>query len=440
MSHPIAAPRPWRIWLLGAALAVALFGLAAQQAQPGQGLGALPLYDFVEYWAAGRLLAGGENPYDPVRMDELERQAGRTEEAILMWSPPWALALVAPLGLLDVRTAHQLWLLFHLVVLLGCADVLWRHFGGPDNLRWLSWLVALTFIPTGMALLAGQISPLLLLGAAGFLVCARRRWDVLAGAFTVLLAIKPHLTYLFWIALLPWAVVSRRWLLLLGGAGTGVALTAVAVALDPGVLGHYWHTFTQSPPAQYRSPTLGTLLRLIAGEGHFRWQFVAMVPGGVWLAWRGWRRRRDWDWDEQLPLLLLVSMLTAAYGAWPFDLVLLLVPVLRTAVLLRGSPRLRIVAGAVFVAITALALGLVAREAEYLWFIWMTPALLVSCAALGAAARSTVAASLELADADWGENGKLQTCRHSEGDTSASIKARSGTSASPCASAPPRSR
>ena len=54
------------------------------------------------------------------------------------------------------------------------------------------------FLPTLFALQSGQIGPLLLLGAVLFLECERRGWPVLAGAATVLLAIKPHLAYLLW--------------------------------------------------------------------------------------------------------------------------------------------------------------------------------------------------------------------------------------------------
>src|SRR5262249_41648918 len=150
------------------ALAAALLVLILQVRSGG--LLALPLHDFVEYWAAGRLLLEGENPYDPERIRDMERQAGRSDEGILMWNPPWALPLVLPFALLDVRTGHLVWLLVNLVVVAGCADLLWRHFGGSAARRVVALLVACTFLPTYFALIAGQISPWLLLGAAGFLV------------------------------------------------------------------------------------------------------------------------------------------------------------------------------------------------------------------------------------------------------------------------------
>jgi hypothetical protein len=186
------------------------------------------------------------------------------------------------------------------------------------------------------------------------------------------------------VALLLWCLRTRRWRVLAGGALAGVAATGVALAFNPAVLGQYWHTFTHRPPAQYRSPTLGTLLRLALGEGGFHWQFAALVPGLAWFAFSWRRQRQDWAWDEQLPLLLLVSVLTAAYGAWPFDLVLLLPPVLQVAAVLAraGGTAPRALAVGAYLGINGLGLALLAREVEYLGFIWMTPALLAAYLAL----------------------------------------------------------
>lgn len=362
-----------RIWLLAITLAVVLLIFFMQRRGPA----GLPLYDFVEYWAAGRLNLHGENPYDPQRIQQLERDAGRRSDGILMWNPPWTLPLVMPLGLLDCRRAHLLWLVLNFAILLWCADALWRLYGGDGARRGLAWLLAFTFLPTLLALTAGQIAPLVLLGAVLFLVALQQGRDGLAGAALVLLAIKPHLSYLFWIALLLWCVSQRRWAVLGGGLLAGAAALGLALACNPDLMGQYGHTFLHRPPAQYRSPTLGTVLRLGLGEGHFGLQFVPLLPGLVWLAPYWLRHRKRWDWNEHLPLLLLVSMLTAAYGAWPFDLVLLLVPVMQVAALVRpGSPDLP--ALLIYLAINGVAALQLAFAVEYLAFLWMTPALLLA--------------------------------------------------------------
>jgi hypothetical protein len=369
-----------RLLLLLAALVVAVAALALATSRLGLSLTALPLRDFVEYWAAGQLLAAGEDPYDPGRIEELEKAAGRSETPILMWNPPWVLPLVLPLGWLPVRAAHLAWLALQIAALLVSAGLLWRHYGGDPEKPLLAPLLALTFVPALSALIVGQIAPLLVLGGAVFLPLVRRHRDAAAGAATTLLAIKPHLAYLFWVALLVWAVAARRWRLLAGGAGTGLLLVGLAMAFRPTVLADYWQTFRQTP-AEYASPTLGFLLRLALDSPWFGWQFAPLVPGLAWLAWYGWRHRRDWDWSEQLPPLLLVSALTAAYGAWLFDLVILLVPILALAARLSraASPALGLVAVGAYAVIggAALALLLVPGEVQYLHYIWITPAVLV---------------------------------------------------------------
>jgi hypothetical protein len=54
--------------------------------------------DYVEYWAAGRLNLNGSNPYAADQLLPLERAAGRKTEVLLMWNPPWTLALAMPLS------------------------------------------------------------------------------------------------------------------------------------------------------------------------------------------------------------------------------------------------------------------------------------------------------------------------------------------------------
>src|SRR5437763_628311 len=77
--------------------------------------------------------------------------------------------------------------------------------------RLLALALACTFVPVYVAIIAGRISPLLLLGAVLFLTFVRRGNDLCAGAACALLAVKPHLAYLFWIAVLLWSIRERRW-------------------------------------------------------------------------------------------------------------------------------------------------------------------------------------------------------------------------------------
>jgi len=333
-----------------------------------------PPDDFIEYWAAARLTLSGENAYDAAKLLPLQQAAGRdTDEAIMMWNPPWSLAVVLPLGLLPAREAQLLWLLVNLAAIGFCGDRLWLRLGGRPESRWIGWAAALGFLPTLFALQSGQIGPLLLLGGVLFLECERRGWPILAGAATLLLAVKPHLAYLVWLAILCQAVAGSRGAvrMILGGVAAGLFATLFALAFNPALPAQYADAMANRPPAQWVSPTLGTVLRLAFGHDLFRLQFLPMIAGFVWFAFHLRNHRAAWNWVDQLPLLLLVSFVTAPYGAWPFDMVLLLPAAIRLLTLRKPA----VLAALVAINLACLAMNLL--ETGSFPFIWVSPALLV---------------------------------------------------------------
>ena len=334
-----------------------------------------PPDDFIEYWAAAKLTLAGQNPYDASLLLPLQQANGRqTDEAVMMWNPPWSLAVVLPLGLIPAREAQLLWLAVNFAAILFCGDRLWLLSGGARDRRWVGMAIVLAALPTLFALQAGQIGPLLLLGAVLFLECERRGYQFAAGAATVLLAVKPHLAYLVWIAILCDAISRGRWRIILGGAVTGLVCAALPLAFNP----HVWHQYADAlanrPPSQWVSPTLGTLLRLAMGEELFRLQFAPVIVGLAWFAWH-WKRTKTWDWRAQLPLLLLVSFVTAPYGAWPFDMVLLLPATVWLVSHAELAVRKPVLAGLVAVNLGCLALNVL--KISSFWFLWVSPAVLV---------------------------------------------------------------
>jgi len=338
-----------------------------------------PPDDFIEYWAAAKLTLDGCNPYDAEQLLPLQQAGGRdTDQAVMMWNPPWTLAAVLPLGLFPAREAQLLWLAVNMVAVGFCGDRLWLLLGGRPDRRWLGWAIAFAALPTAFALQAGQIGPLLLLGAVLFLECERRGWQYAAGAATVLLAIKPHLAYLVWVAILFDAFARGRWRVLVGGAAVGLVCSVFPLAFAPEVWHQYLDAMKNRPPEEWVSPTIGTMLRLQFGEDRFGLQFIPVLAGLAWFAWHWRTRRGEWEWREQLPLLLLVSFVTAPYGAWPFDMVLLL-PAATALVVAWDAQRpaaLRwVVAGLVAVNLGCLALNL--AKASSLEFRWVAPAVLL---------------------------------------------------------------
>jgi hypothetical protein len=202
------------------------------------------------------------------------------------------------------------------------------------------------------------------------------------------MAIKPHLVYLFWIAVAVWAIrrpVPMRWKVIAGGIVAGLIATAIPMACNPDVLGQYWEAMTHRTPEQWKSPTIGSYLRVwYAGEegrDYFKLQYLPAFIGFVWLALESWRtRHREWNWREQMPMILLVSFVTASYGAWPFDLVILLPAVVVVAGELSRSGDRRTIGLALlaYIAINgaALAMNLAGMTSDN--FIWMAPAILLA--------------------------------------------------------------
>jgi hypothetical protein len=383
------ATNPLLLWVGLPVLAVLLVYLGNRLVGDPTVLG---LADYIAYWSAGYVAVHGGHAYDVDELARVQYDTGWrrddtqvTEQGLpwpnIMYYPPWTLTLVMPFGLVPYGLSRLLWLVFHLLLCVLCADLLWRHYGGPARYRWVAWVVCFSFLPTLIVLKIGQIAPVILLGAVGFLVCARRRQDWLAGAAATLLVIKPHLTYLFAPALLLWAIERRRWSVLTAAVVTGVVCIAIPLALDPHLFQGYLATSTQHLPRQNKCPTISTVLRLLVDEKAFWLSFVPTALGLVWFLAYYWpRHRRAWDWGDQLPILLFVSFLTTSYGAWSFDLVVLLVPLMQMAVWLWHNPERQTVVAALsaYAAMNALALAINLLGVDYMWFIWMVPALLVA--------------------------------------------------------------
>ena len=360
-----------------ALLVLVLSALVWQAPLVSQRLSALGLGDYIAYWSAGRVLADGGNPYSPKALLAVQHAQGWEDDwPNIMYYPPWALALVLPFGLLPFWVSRLVWLVTGLGTIIWCANRAWIYFGGQEQKRIVAWLIALTFVPTLMVLRIGQIAPWLLLGTIGFLEAERRRADWLAGIAITLTTIKPHLMFLFGLAVLVWCIAAGRWKILAGSIVTAGLATALASWRDPNVLVHYQQFAVNNPPFGNVTPTIGGMLRVILGERRIWLQFVPTAIALIWFPFYWRHERQNWRWEEQGALLILISFVATAYGAWPFDLVVLLIPVIQAAVCVSRYGSTAMAAAVVaYVLIDGTALLLNVAGAKYPAFIWMTPAI-----------------------------------------------------------------
>jgi Glycosyltransferase family 87 len=336
-----------------------------------------PPDDYVEYWAAGRLNLDGNNPYSKATLWPLQVDAGRkldtVDDAVMMWNPPWTLSFVMPLGALPARVGQLVWLLVHLGAMAAASLLVWNTYAGPRNRAVLAIGLSLVFVPTLFALNTGQISLFLLLGLAGYAWCLKHGYQFFAGLCCVLVAIKPHLLYLLWLAIALDAILQNRWKVIAGGLVGAVISIAIPMLFNPQVWHHYAEAYRVHPPAEHVSLTLGIPLRLLFGQEKFWLQFLPMLPVIPWFVWYRWNRRATWNTVEELPLLTLLSFLTTPYGAWHFDLVVLLLPMLQVATQLLNTAR----AKTALITFIAIELGMVALALSG-WpsfvFAWVAPA------------------------------------------------------------------
>lgn len=339
------------------------------------GFGSIGSLDFIEYWSAGRLAMDGGNPYDPVSMLAVQRAVEWPYGSPnLMWNPPWTLALAMPLALLPFRVATFIWLLLGVILVLASGFFLWRYFVPQSRRYWIGLLLAACFLPGWSVLYLGQVSLWVLAGIVGFLWASRTERDLVAGAALAPLMIKPHLTYLFSLAVLWWVWREQRWGVLIGWLVGLLGASGIVLAVDRNVFGEYLATAT-SPPLYWATPTLGTWLRVLFGIER-RWlQFIPSLLGIAGLVVCAWRRRSPWRWELLAPRLLLASVVTSSYG-WSHDQVVLLPVVVALVAELRAHHRLRRIGVLLLVVVAQLGLAAMSRwHVPDAFAIWHAPVL-----------------------------------------------------------------
>ena len=289
----------------------------------------LPMHDFVTYWAAGRLFLSGGNPYSISATYAMEQSMGWIySRQLVMLNPPWMLPIVAPLALLPFEFAHHLWFAICLLLEVVCSLALWRYFGGEKGHQWMALLLLATYLPAGAAEHYGQITPLILAGITLFLFALRWHRYVLAGACLAVLGLKPHLLYLVLLAILLWSVRERKWSIPIAAYLLALGGSLAAIAFNHTVLGYFRGTVQAAVDTDCG---VGGGLRGIFGVQHVWLQFLPSMVGVVWFAFYWKRHRNAWVWEKHLPLLLLVSIGSAAYF-WVHDFVIAIPALIALAV------------------------------------------------------------------------------------------------------------
>jgi hypothetical protein len=339
--------------------------------------------DFFPYWAAGKLNLAGENPYDQQNKEKLQiavsGHGSTTYPISIMLNPPWAVTMVMPFGEISYPLSRLTWLIVSIGCIVYSAQLYWRLYNGPTQQRWIAWIVVLLFAPMISVLEVGQSSTLILLGISLFLYfTVFRQNDWVAGASLVLVAIKPQVIYLFLIAVLFWVFHNHRWKILISAIITALLLTLIAMVFNPLIIQQYLSMVQTGYLSELATPTLGAYIRFFwLGTDKFWLQFIAPFFGGLWFLWLWCKHRKSWSWLDELPILLLVSQVSAPY-TYTYDQIILLPAIIQATIWVvhdwkRWTTLIFVV---IFLIINVLDLVLHMRLSDF-WFIWMAPSLLV---------------------------------------------------------------
>ena len=302
-------------WLRLAALGIApvflLLGLAAAvQAFRG---GFSP--DFLSYWAAGRMAAGGDaaSAYDIARHHAIEAAAVPRAGQLPFAYPPTFLLLLLPFGLLPFGIAFAAWVAITLMLYLIAA---WR------------------LIDLRLAIAQAAAAANLVIGQNGFLTAAIfirgtaliERRPLLAGAILGLLSVKPQLALLLPVAL----IAGREWRALLGAVLSSVTLLGLAFVLFGGgafdgfraMAGQsaQWLSGSRWPWGELASPF--ALLRFfgIAAAPALAGHAAIALAASAATAW-AWARKAE----QRVPVLAAATLLVPPY-LFTYDGLLLTVP------------------------------------------------------------------------------------------------------------------
>jgi hypothetical protein len=282
--------------------------------------------DFHCFWAAGRLVAEGVDPYDPVRYQTMVAGGGPITQQTLVACgarfpfPPWTVLLLAPFGAMPLPLASTLWIAVFLAATgLGLAWS-WSLANGGRRLLTIFLVLLLSSEPFLLALQNGQFASLSLALFSGGLVLMRQHRDLRAGAALAALAIKPQLVLVSLPAILVRSWVRGRRRVIVGCVVAAAVAASISILLLPG---------SMSVMAGYATRSVGVTVPLAS-----LWDLAAslglpllapMVIVALLIFLVALVRGRAVD-DATFAGIAVALSLAATPYAWSYDYVLLALP------------------------------------------------------------------------------------------------------------------
>jgi hypothetical protein len=293
--------------------------------------------DFIQFWTAAKLLCAGESPYDVAGQARVQSEYGfdrATDGAgrydfMPYYYPPWLGVLCVSLLPLGYATARLTWFVVLFESLLLSGYLLRGLAAGLP--RWGTTLLTPLFAFSLLALLVGQVAPLMLFLMVAAWLLMEHGWDRSAGWILAGLMTKPHLGLAVVAAVLLWSIKQRRWRTVQGFLGGLAVLGAVSTCLAPDWPLQMLEAPTRIPLVTVERPWLSvTWYSLWQNVGLSGWMLRGAYALGVVLA-AGLLissiRRRACPLSDVFGLGVLAAFFLTPY-ARAYDLTVLIVPLI----------------------------------------------------------------------------------------------------------------
>jgi hypothetical protein len=280
--------------------------------------------DFFSYWGAFQATKLGLNPYDSASLKYVQTFTDFRREGLHRYpNPPWMLLLMAPILILPLTLSASIWM--YLSIFLTClsAVFVWKTQKAQPHTLVPCVAASLYFYPLWETLYWAQVGALVVLGVAGFVWAVRSRRDCWAGAFLVLVSVKPHPHYLFLLAVAGWVFLERRYRVVWSFIGGLTILCVMVWIWSPNIFRDWIESSASSWELvmKIRSNNLAGFVRGLmvdfTGQAPV-WPlwFVPAVTAAALVSWLAIQKKLEWGSD--LAPILCCSVFTSPYG-WMHD-------------------------------------------------------------------------------------------------------------------------
>ena len=286
--------------------------------------------DFVQYWSAYQLLIIGVDPYDPQQTLAVQCGVGlHCQYPRITYTPPWLWLLMSPVLMLPFRTAVAVWSQVSVALVIASATLFAAAYRLRAGGTLLTVATLLLSFPLLIDLLFGQLSAVLMFGAACLFLGRLRHIAPLEGIGLVLLSAKPHLFVPLFVGVAIGDLRNRRWRVAVWTALLLLPLVVTAELLSPRAVVD-WLTHLLSPrtdlsvkaATDWATDAPAAALARALSRGNvtpLRWPLLVAPLLGVLVAIvTSWRIRDQGSWKILFPLLLWLGFFLAPF-AWFSD-------------------------------------------------------------------------------------------------------------------------